>query len=145
MLFVLPRGVLNLAEQEFGSLTPQSIIQIKPGEGAIWHCECTCGETRDVLASQLNAGSVTCCRSCMRTKGATQLRDASARAHATRFVNHGGASEYERRWQFYLSRMSAEQRAIYEDVINRRARLRIAITDRIRAGAVDVAMRTRAA
>jgi hypothetical protein len=148
MLFIVPRGVKNLSEQEFGSLVPQSIVRIVPGEGALWLCKCSCGEMREVLAAKLKAGEVTCCRTCMRAKRATQLRDASARAHETRVVRHtAGMSDYELRWEFYLARMNREQRAIYDDLIRRRERgiFNVEITDRIRAGAVDVAMRTRAA
>lgn len=146
MLFLVPRGVKNLAGQEFGSLIPQSIIEIVKGKGALWECQCACGETRPVFAAQLTAGAVTCCRPCMRTKRAVQLREASARAHETKVVRHNFAqSDFELRWEFHLARMNREQRAIYDDMINRRARLNITITDRIRAGAVDVAMRTRAA
>lgn len=145
MLFAVPKGVKNLAGQRFGSLIPQSIINVVP-TGAVWHCLCDCGETRDAVAAQLLARHVTCCRACMRTKRATQLRDASKRAHETKVVRHfPGMSDYELRWEFHLARMTREQRAIYDDTINRRARLNITITDRIRAGAVDVAMRTRAA
>ncbi len=145
-LLLLPKGVKNLAGQAFGDLTPQSIVEIKTGAGAVWECVCRCGETRSVLAAQLIAGHVTCCRACMRSKRAAQLRDASARAHETQIARHSaGMSDYEVRWEFHLARLNREQRVFYNDMIDRRARLNIAITDRIRAGAVDVAMRTRAA
>jgi hypothetical protein len=41
--------------------------------------------------------------------------------------------------------MSTETRAIYDEIIERRRRLGISITDAIRAGAVEVAMMGRAA
>jgi hypothetical protein len=133
MLLLLPRGVKNLAGQTFTELTPVKIIEISPTEGAIWDCDCSCGATRHVSARNLLAGRVTRCVACAR-KGRT-LRLVNAR------LSRGDSeSSYQRNWRSHLENLSPERRAIYDDYIERRERVGVQITDRIRAGAVEMAM-----
>lgn len=138
MLFVLPKGVINLAgRKDLGELTPQSIIRVTTSEGAVWRCLCSCGQTRDVPAKNLTSGRVTRCVPCANTRRAAQLKESHSQAAGRRGDSN---SAFQRHWQTHLSTMSDEQRAVYEDFIERRRRMNQPVTDGVRASAVEAAM-----
>jgi hypothetical protein len=139
MLFLLPKGVKNLANQEQGELTPKYIISVTAAEGAVWHCICCCGKTRDVPAKNLTAGRVTRCIDCANRRRTKQLHAAYKRANSGRGDASWGA---RRSWQSALEGLTPEQRTVYEDLIESRRRHNITITDAIHAGAVEVALMT---
>lgn len=141
MLYLLPKGVKDLADQEQGELTPKYIISVTAAEGAVWHCLCRCGKTRNVPAKNLTAGRVTRCVDCANRRRTEQLHAAYKRANSGRGDASWGA---RRTWQSDLERLTPEQRAVYDDMIERRSRLNIPITDAVRAGAVEAAMLTTA-
>lgn len=140
MLFVLPKGALNLAGKPFDELTPQSIARVTPAEGVVWLCLCKCGQTREVAAKNLTSGRITRCLPCANQRRAVQVQAAYRQAldrHSLRGHHH---SDAQRRWETHLEQLTKEQRAVYDDFIARRERLGMKITDRVRAGAVEAAM-----
>jgi len=139
MLFLLPKGVKNLADQEQGELTPKRIISVTAAEGAVWHCLCRCGKTRDVPAKNLTAGRVTRCVDCANRRRTEQLHAAYKKANSRRGDASWGA---RRSWQSDLEGLTPEQRAVYDDMIERRRQHNVPITDAIRAGAVEMALMT---
>jgi len=51
----------NLTGQRFGNLITQRVIKKVPHDGYVWLCKCDCGNTKDVLSSELTKGSVKSC------------------------------------------------------------------------------------
>jgi hypothetical protein len=142
LLFLLPRGVRNLAGLTFGELTPYSIVEIVPGEGALWQCSCSCGGTRQVVAHLLIAGRVKRCESCARERRTLRLIDAKRKSVAARDSN----SDYQRNWRAHVARMTTGQRAELGRLIAGRRRVGVEITEAVMAGLVEVVMiETRAA
>lgn len=61
----------DLSGQVFGKLTAVKPLRSEKGKGIIWHCECQCGEAKEVSASRLlrgNAQSCGCIRKGIRSK-----------------------------------------------------------------------------
>lgn len=54
---------MDLTGQKFGKLT---VVErdINKGKHSVWRCECDCGRTHVVIATNLRQGSVTACRTC---------------------------------------------------------------------------------
>lgn len=53
--------VKDMAGLTFGRLTVQSIDHIKDGQGAMWRCACSCGESTVVLGAHLRSSRVLSC------------------------------------------------------------------------------------
>lgn len=56
----MSRAVQNLAGQRFGELTAKHLVPFT-GKGARWFCECSCGKSKVVSASNLKRGYVKSC------------------------------------------------------------------------------------
>lgn len=139
MLLLLPRGVKDLTgRQDFGDLTPLSIVEVSKKQGAIWLCECKCGGTRKVPAQYLLARRIKRCEACARKARTLRLVKA-------RLERGDSESAYRRNWRSYLDAMTPLQRAVYADMIRRRMKMNVPITDEVRAGCVEAAMITKAA
>jgi hypothetical protein len=139
--FLLPRGVKNLAGRVFGHLTAVEIVEIVKGKGALWRCRCTCDETREVVAYKLIAGRVTRCVACANEQRAKSLQRAWQAAYDAGKFRPGRQTEIERGWREHLAALTESQRVDYDDMIARRRQMRVEITERVQAEAVDAAMR----
>jgi hypothetical protein len=141
-LLLVPKGVKNLAGRtDLGDLIPERIIEIVPDKGAVWECRCVCGETRNVLANVLLAGRVVACERCARAKRTAQLQAAWSRAYAAGAFRPGRQAGLDRGWREHLEAMTDGQRAEYDDMIARREKMGVAVTERVRAEAVDAVLR----
>lgn len=137
----LPRGLRNLTDQVFGTLTAERVIRVVPRKGALWLTRCSCGEMREVLAYNLRRGGVTSCVACRRAQRTAYLLAARKRAHRRVSTPRRHATEFERHWVEHLARLPAARRAEYEDLIARRRLQGVPITTRLKAEALDVVMR----
>lgn len=135
MLLLLPKGVKNLAHQPFGELTPQYIVKITSSGGAVWHCVCSCGKTREVPAKQLIRGRATRCHDCARERRLACLQAINERIS----LEHRKENDFIRNWEWYLARLTPAQRAVYDYHIERRLRQQRPITALIKAEAVEIA------
>jgi hypothetical protein len=144
-LFLLPRGARNLAGLPFGDLTAERIVKVVPRKGALWRARCRCGRTREVFAYALTAGQVRRCRECRRARRTEYLIAAHRRARSNETVVQIRATRFERRWELHLGQMTEGMRALFDDLVARRARQGIVITPRLKSQIVDVVMRERVA
>jgi hypothetical protein len=63
MLYVmnqLPPKVRNLKGQQFGRLTARKFIELKH-DGAVWECDCSCGNITTVRAGDLKSKNTKSC------------------------------------------------------------------------------------
>lgn len=67
------RNGLDISERQFGLLTAK--YYVKSGKnGAIWHCECACGNTIETYVSYLTRGNVNSC-GCLGNKNREELHE----------------------------------------------------------------------
>jgi hypothetical protein len=59
----MPRGLKWIEGEVFGKLTAWQHVGSGP-RGALWHCQCECGNLRVVTGSDLRNGRVTDCGHC---------------------------------------------------------------------------------
>ena len=67
--------IQDLTNQKFGKLTPLYIVDnsdYQRKRGALWHCLCDCGNTKDVFSEYLKSGDVQSC-GCMKSKGENKI------------------------------------------------------------------------
>ena len=55
---------LNLTGKRFGNLTALNPTAKRKGSSIVWHCQCDCGNTREVSVADLKNGDVTACSEC---------------------------------------------------------------------------------
>ncbi len=68
----MAHGVINLANRRFGRLQVLHEITNRPKGGALWQCQCDCGQTRPVRATLLLRGRTRSC-GCLRRERARRL------------------------------------------------------------------------
>ena len=62
----MPRGLKWIEGDVFGKLTVWQHVGSGP-RGAMWHCQCECGNLRVVTGSDLRSGAVKSCGHCYET------------------------------------------------------------------------------
>ena len=75
----MPRGLKWIEGEVFGKLTAWHHVGSGP-RGALWSCQCECGNLRVVTGSDLRAGKVTDCGHC--SEGAERLIPAAQELQA---------------------------------------------------------------
>ena len=58
------KNVIDLINQRFGSLTVIKQSRVDNQRKAWWLCKCDCGNTREVMGTELRSGMVTSCHEC---------------------------------------------------------------------------------
>ena len=58
------KNVIDLTNQIFGDLTVLQQSRVDNQRKAWWLCKCKCGNTREVIGTELRSGNVTACFDC---------------------------------------------------------------------------------
>jgi hypothetical protein len=130
MIHQLPKGTRDLTGQTFGSLTPQYVVEMIPGAGALWHCDCACGGSHEVLATHLRRGRSRYCERCAREHRKEQL----ARARSSiRSIDGMRAVPI-------ASDLPPAARPYFDEMIARRRRMGVRITLALIASCRQIAL-----